>query len=147
MKTIPYDPAKIKLFPKLERAEPFFQDSSAYKTLVKCRRLYFYKHVLGRVSPQNFNQVILDFGTHYHKFRELLETKDYGEAMKYILTAKLTPTDPKSKWGFLDSLRLVKTCQAAYEHWKLEKRLGKIEVIADRNISRCIHWWPGRSDC
>lgn len=130
MKTITYDPAQVKFLPNLPRHEPFVMDSTAYKVLVECRRKYFYKIVLGRIPFANKFQNILDFGTHYHKFRELLETHGYSEAMNYILGAKITPVEPGSKFAFLDSLRLVKTCQAAYEHWKVEKSQNKIEVIA-----------------
>lgn len=137
MKTIEYDPTKIKFLPTLQRHEPFIMDSSSRKTLMKCRRMYFYKHVLGRVPFSNKNQPVLDFGTAYHKFRELLETKGYAAAIAYVMTAKLTQVDPKSKWGFLDSLRLVKTCQLAYENWQKEKTLGKIEVIAVEQPFNC----------
>jgi hypothetical protein len=131
MKTIPYDPAKIKLFPNLPRAEPFFQDSSAYKLLTDCRWKYFLRIVLGRVPAEgNSNQLVLDFGSHYHKFRELLEKEGYSKAMTYIISVNLPPTDPKSKWGFLDHQRLVKSCHVAFEHWKVEKQQKKIEVVA-----------------
>lgn len=130
MKTIQYDKDKLKLMPNLPRSEPFVMDSTAYKLLVECRRKYFYRIVLGRVSPFQKFAVILEFGKHYHKFRELLETASYLEAMNYILKVNLPPQDPKSKFAFLDNLRLVKTCQTAYESYQAEKKLNKIQVIA-----------------
>lgn len=128
MKIVDY-PNKTFL-PNLERAEPFVQDSTAYKLLVECRRKYFYRMVVGRIPPFNKNQLILDFGTHYHKFRELLETQGYGVAMAYILNVKLPEVEPNSKFAFLNNMRLVKSCQAAYDYSQNEKKQGKIEIIA-----------------
>lgn len=128
MKTILHpNPTFLKNLP---RDEPFIQDSTAYKLLIDCRRKYFYRIVLGRVIPVNKYQIVLDFGKAYHKFREILELEGYGNAMKYILGYQLPKQDPAFKFAYLDSLRLVKTCQFAYNHWLLEKKLNKIEVIA-----------------
>lgn len=150
MKLIEYDPARIRLMPGLPRSEPFYLDSTAYKTLRICRRKYFYKHVLGRVVPVSYNQINLDFGSHYHKFRELLEKEGYRKALDYIMAAKLPFVDPKSKYAFLDNHRLAKTCQLAYEDWALEKKQGKIEVIASEQpftieIAPDV-WIGGRAD-
>lgn len=130
MKFIEHNKDKIKLFPSLSRHEPFFQDSTARKVLFSCRRKYFYRVVLGRIPFANNNQLILDWGTAYHKFRELLELKGYKEAMMFAMGIKFPTVDPKSKFAFLDNLRFMKTVQTAYEYQQNEKRLGKIEVIA-----------------
>src|SRR4051812_48641642 len=114
MKLIEHLQANIKFLPGLSRHEPFFQDSSARKVFFDCRRKYFYKVVLGRVPHTNNNQLILDWGTAYHKFREILELKDYQEAMKFALSITLPSVDPKSKFAYLDLKRFIKTCQKAF---------------------------------
>ncbi len=130
MKIIEYDPAKIKFLPNMKRSEPFIMDSTAYKGWVECRRKYFYRFVLGKVPIGNKYQVILDFGSAYHKFRELLETSGYAVAMKYALSVVLPEQDPKSKFAFYNGQRLIKTCQKAFEHVQEEKKEGKFEVLA-----------------
>lgn len=114
----------------LPRSEPYVQDSTAFKVKADCRRKYFYRIVLGRVPPQNKYQIVLDFGSAYHKFRELLELEGYLAAMKYIMNVQLPRQDPGFKFSYLDNQRLLKTCQAAYESVQLEKKQGKIKVIA-----------------
>lgn len=130
MKTIDYDPDKIKFLPNLPRNEPFVMDSTAMKLLMECRRKYFYRIVLGRVSKFEKFPVILAFGSAYHKFREILELQGYGEAMRFILSVNLPTVEPTSKFAFYNNLRLTKTCQVAYEHWQKEKKDNKIEVVA-----------------
>lgn len=130
MKLVEYDPAKIRFMPTLPRYEPLFQDHSARIVAKNCLRKYFYRIVLGRVSRTNQYQVVFDFGSAYHKFREILELEGYGKAMEYILSVTLTKPPQGSKFEFLNELRLVKTCQVAYEHWQVEKKQNRIEVVA-----------------
>lgn len=130
MELILHDPANIKFMPKAKRYEPFVQDSTAMKLFMTCRRKYFYRIVLGRTVKVNKNQLVLDFGTHYHKFRELLELKGYGEALKYVLSVTLPIPQKGSKWEYLTDLRLVRTVDTAYKWWENEKRAGKFEVVA-----------------
>lgn len=86
--------------------------------------------VLGRDTFQNKNQIILDWGSAYHKFREILELKGYNEAMIFAMNVKLPEIDPNTKWGFLNQKRFLETCMKAADHAKAEKERGKIEVIA-----------------
>lgn len=130
MLTIDYDKYEIKFLKNLPRHEPSVMDSTAAKLLMDCRRKYFYRIVLGRKPLKDKFPVILQWGTHYHKFRELLETVGYLKAMEYALQVKLPDVDPNTKFGFLDHRRFVLTCQKAYERWQDEKAKGKIEVLA-----------------
>jgi len=119
-----------KFMAEFDRYEPAIQDHTAMSVLKTCKRKYFLRIVLGRVFPKSQYQTVFDFGSAYHKFRELLETKGYQEAIGYILNVKLTPAEPNSKFAYLDNIRLLKSCQAAYDHWKKEKELNRIKVIA-----------------
>lgn len=130
MKLVEYDPANIKFMPNLPRYEPLFQDHSATIVYKNCARRYFYRIVLGRVPRAEPYQVIFDFGSAYHKFREILELESYGKAMEYIMSVTLTKPAPGSKFEYLNEMRLLKTCQAAYEHWQNEKKQKRIEVVA-----------------
>lgn len=128
MQTIEHN--NVKLLPNLPRHEPALMDSTAAKLLMECRRKYFLRIVLGRKPLRDKFPGILAWGTAYHKFRELLETKGYLEAMNFALGVKLPDVDPASKFGFLDHRRFILTCQKAYERWQDEKAKGKIEVLA-----------------
>jgi hypothetical protein len=130
MKLIEYDPAKIKFMAKFPRYEPYFQDHSRMIILDDCARKYFYRMVLGRTPKVNIYQVVLEFGTAYHKFRELLETKDYDTAIRYVLGVTLPKPPQGNKFEYLNELRLLKTCQFAYNYWQAEKKNGRIKVIA-----------------
>ena len=127
-----HDHPNKRFMPSLERAEPVYQDSTAMKCFKTCKRKYFYRMVLGRVPHVSKYQEVLDFGKAYHKFRELLETHDPTHAFAYIVDpqrCKLHTPDEKSKFKYLDRLRLVDTCKFAFEAWKKEKDAGKIKVI------------------
>jgi hypothetical protein len=50
--------------------------------------------------------------------------------MEYIMSVTLTKPAPGSKFEYLNEMRLLKTCQAAYEHWQNEKKQKRIEVVA-----------------
>jgi len=112
----------------------------------ECFRKYFFRIVLGftdKDTPPYFT-----FGSVYHKFREILElkymespTKDDKELDNMILFAiqaalvlakKLKMTDPMvgTKWEFMTKARLVESCMVAGKHWKREKLMGEIEVLA-----------------
>ena len=127
-----YGGGEPKFMAKLQRAEPAIIDSSAAQTFKKCARQYFYRYVLGRKTkkePEFFR-----FGRSYHKFREVLErTQDFKEALVAAQTLfRKGGGDPVvgSKYDFMTELRLLKSCTVAWEHWKKEKTLKVIEVIA-----------------
>lgn len=124
-----HTPPKRTFLPNLDRSEPLMHDHTSMITAMNCWRKYFYRFVLGRVPHSQYYQLIFDFGSAYHKFRELLETKDYITAMGYILQVKLPPP-PNQKWEFLDHKRLIASCQKAYEYVKKEKENGRIKVVA-----------------
>lgn len=128
MKEISY-PNKT-FMPTLPRHEPFFQDHSATIILKNCPRKYFYRIVLGRESTYQPYQVVLEFGSAYHKFREILELKSYKAAMEYVMSVELHIPQTGNKFEYLNKLRLLKTCQMAFEHWQKEKNDKRIEVIA-----------------
>jgi hypothetical protein len=130
MKLIDYPIEKRKFMPTLPRYEPFFQDHSATIVFKNCARKYFYRIVLGRTSKTSPYQVVFDFGSAYHKFREILELEGYGKAMEFVMSVTLAKPNPGSKFEYLNELRLLKTCQAAYEHWQKEKQSKRIEVVA-----------------
>lgn len=122
-------PSPVKKFlPQFERQEPLARDHSATRVAKDCYRKYFYSMVLGfreKTTPEFFA-----FGTAYHKFRELLESKPIPEAIEGGLA--LMPEDPPvgSKYDFLTKARLIKTMERALETWSAEKKLKKVEVIA-----------------
>lgn len=120
---------KQSFMPSLERCEPLIMDSTASKALKKCARYYFLRIVLGRVPLKHKNQIVFDFGTYYHKFRELLELHDYNTALAEMI--KYDPDiDNAGKFSYLTRLRLIESCKAAYEHVQAERNLGRIKVIA-----------------
>jgi hypothetical protein len=121
-----------KFMARFERCEPAIIDSSAAQTFKRCHRQYFYRYVLGwktKKEPEFFR-----FGRAYHKFREILErTQDFKTALIEAQTLfRKGGGDPVvgSKYDFLTELRLLKSCSVAHEHWKKEKFLKVIEVIA-----------------
>lgn len=135
-----------KFMARLPRYEPIVDDHTAQSVFDECDRKYFYRVILGKVPARSNNQVVLDAGTLYHKFREVLEltykaTKDfdraYGEALKPVLTGNLDIPPDGSKFSYIDRRFLVKCCALAFERWKKEKADGKIEVIATEQPFNC----------
>jgi hypothetical protein len=104
-------------------------DSTASKALKKCPRYYFLRIVLGRVPLKQKNQVVLDFGTYYHKFRELLELKDYNTALAAMINYD-PDLENAGKYKYLDRLRLIETCKEAYKYREKEMQGGRIKVLA-----------------
>lgn len=130
-------PEKSLKYPSLPRFNPEIYDSSTMKLAKECFRKYFYRIVLGRVSPKSNYEVIFNFGSAYHKFREVLELSymagdarevSFGKAIAAISQMKLVAGE--GKYEFLTRQRLLETCQVAFEHWKKEKDSKRIEVIA-----------------
>lgn len=130
MKLIEYDKEKIKFMPKFNRYEPFFQDSTAMKLLMECRRKYALRIIFGRVPKFSPYQVVLDFGSHYHKFREILNKESYTAAMKHVLSVSLPIPPQGNKFEYLTDLRLIKSCKVASEYKQNEEKGGRIKVIA-----------------
>lgn len=133
METYPntiYNKGNLQLLPTLERTEPIVQDHSSIIVAEACLRKYFYRIVLGRVSRSSNMQLIFDFGSAYHKFREVLEkTGSIKEAFLVIQKAKLAIVEENNKFSYLTKDRLMKACMIAYDYAEKEKRGGKIEVL------------------
>jgi hypothetical protein len=92
---------------------------------------------LGRQAPKSKYQVIFDFGKAYHSFREHLELnfqsgKSHEESLALALKVALDSplVAGEGKYEFYNKQRLAQTCLVAFEHWKVEKQRGAIEVIA-----------------
>lgn len=141
---------QYKFFPKFERFEPLILDNSAISTFKKCPRMYFFEYVLQ--YKEKLSPIFFHFGTAYHKYREVLEIewqklddtlkKDNDALQACNITAttkalevfgKLTKGyDPKfmGKWVYLDKVRLLQSCSAAYAWWHKEKMVGSIVVLA-----------------
>lgn len=73
METILYPIEKRKVWPQLERFEPLLQDHTAMNLLDQCDWKYFLRIVLGFTPTESKYQNLLDAGSAYHKFREVLE--------------------------------------------------------------------------
>lgn len=145
MKTVHY-PIK-KYMARFERYEPLLQDHTAMDIYDTCDHKYFMRIVLGRVPPHSNTQNLLDAGSHYHKFREILErtwydpvtqtgNKDIEEAQyaafKYLLSNKVTvtPAAPNSKYAYMDKASLILCCKEAFAYWVKEKEQDKIRVVS-----------------
>lgn len=131
------------------RYEPKIKDSHAIRILKTCPRKYFYEIVLGRVSSEK--AIVFVWGLAYHKFREFL-SKNYGfgdteparyddekAKMAYVTAAQKglqywlkhgSDQPPDSKFAYMTLLRLQKSFEVAFAHWKKERLLGRIKVIA-----------------
>lgn len=121
-----------------DRYEPVIQDSTAMKIFKRCDRKYFYRIVLGRTPKNNYNQVVLDAGSIYHKFRELLEHywnlgKDPNECLSFAakdaLSLPFKPAPDKSKWIYVDHVLLMKAFKEAFFLWEKQKTQGAIKVV------------------
>jgi hypothetical protein len=124
-------------YPSLPRFEPKSYDHSAFKLFKECHRKYLYRIILGRQAPKSKYQVIFDFGKAYHSFREHLELnfqsgKSHEESLALALKVALDSplVAGEGKYEFYNKQRLAQTCLVAFEHWKVEKQRGAIEVIA-----------------
>jgi hypothetical protein len=131
---------------KFERFEPKILDSTAIQLAKMCKRKYFFQIVLGKVS--RVTPVYFNFGSAYHKFREVLELSymgnndmfrtprldgDFKAALQAATTYwdKHQRHDPPAgdKFDFMTKLRLQQSCLVAYEHWQKEKQQGQIKVL------------------
>lgn len=134
---------------KYHRYEPVVKDHTQVSTFMTCPTKYFYQIVLGRI-PRN-DAPYFAWGSAYHKFREVIEIEyGYGENVPELFDeakAKLAAavaieagleywkkrgTDQPlgSRFEFMTSDRLLKSFLKAFEHWKAEKKVGRIQVIA-----------------
>ncbi len=151
-------PTPYRFMPHFERMEPLILDHTAIINAKMCMRKYFFAIVLG-MNPRGAPAPYFSFGSAYHKYREVLEIK-YQELCKqyeiktlssdkknaiynacHLIASKAgldyfkEATGGKAvpvgdKWDFLTEGRLVKSFEAAFDHWKREKFQNKIEVLA-----------------
>lgn len=144
-----YRDVPIRWMKRFHRYEPVILDHTARKQWKTCPRLYFFNIVLG-FNPKGDN-IVLTWGSAYHKFRERLEILygvgherpprfDEEKAQAAFAQAAMEATTwfkkhaeaqpPGGKWDFMTEGRLVKSFITAFKHWKREKLQGAIEVIA-----------------
>lgn len=130
-------PPTKRIYTDLERFEPAAPDASSRGVAKNCLRKYFFSIVLG-FKPTGINHY-LQFGSVYHKFREVLEKewmehKDQNKAYETAITVAriMWKGDPNEgvKNDFLTMKRLIKSCEYAFEEWKKEKAQGQIEVLS-----------------
>lgn len=140
----------IRFMKALPRHELLYKDSSSIIVAKKCIREYFYRYVLNR-KPGLSNKIFLPWGTAYHLFRKVL-SEEYGygdntppkhdhekakEAFKKAARAGTTywhkhgeDQKPDSKYDWYTTERLYSSFIKAFEHWTLERKQGKVKVLA-----------------
>lgn len=131
------DTSKYKMFKNLPRFEEY-ADSSARKIANDCLRKYFFRVILGRVAPVSKYETVFNFGSAYHKFREVLEIehtfngKSRAEALTLALKAieKMPLKKGEGKYEFYTRERLHESCAKAFAWWCSEKDKGVFEVIS-----------------
>lgn len=133
MKLIDY-PNK-RFMARFNRYEPYLQDHTATQYLRECDRKYFYRIVLGRDVLKQTYQVVLDWGSAYHKFREILQKTNGGlqEALKAALAMPLAIPEqgtPSYKFAYLNRERQMRSFALAYQHWEKDQEQKKINVIS-----------------
>lgn len=134
---------------RFDRYEPLIKDSTATKVYKECPKKYFLSIILGFNSPDKF--IVFTWGSAYHKFREVLEklygfganapaTYDADKAHEAFIGAAQKgleywrkhgeDQETGTKWAFMTAERLILSFKRAFEHWKIEKSRGQIEVVA-----------------
>lgn len=117
---------------KFDRYEPTIMDSTAAVLRDDCKRKYFYRLVLGRTPRIHENQTVFDFGTAYHKYKEILRrTGDFKGAIEEALKIPIHTPSPKPKFAYLTKGFLMKAAYVAYEQWEKEQEQGKIKLISN----------------
>lgn len=119
-------------------------DNSMLSKAQRCPRKYFYQYVLDRAHKgQNYP---IQFGIHYHAFRELLErfylqTVKNGEHRLADVKNQLFQLawnksiegfdDPpvEDRKSYLHTERLKESCEEAFQIWLDEKATGRVEVL------------------
>ena len=113
-------------------------DHSMSDTLDACPRLFLYKYGFNKRSNSE-ESISMDFGTHYHTYREQLDklALQDPEAPEFVihmtaLTEALKgfedpPEDHKHK--YLDTTRLKKSCEKGFERWRNERKFGSHKIL------------------
>lgn len=116
-------------------------DFSTTNTVNQCARKAFLQYWLGRRGTAvNYP---IEFGNAYHLYREVMDKvfleKDTPEVQwptlhEYALnkTVESYPEDPplEHKKSFLTRIRLIETCEQAFDVWRDEKLSGKTVILA-----------------
>jgi PD-(D/E)XK nuclease superfamily len=145
-----FHPSKHEFMSQLPRFEPVNRDHTADIAAKQCLRKYFYQIVLAR-QPKD-DAVYFAWGTAYHRFRQVLENeykkRSNGYGFKFneaealaafgigLMTGVRYWTERgkeqgiESKFSWMTEKRFIASCKIAFEHWKIEKKQGKIEVLA-----------------
>lgn len=141
-----YAPVPLRRrMPQLNRCEPLIPDHTSMDVFKECPTRYFFKIVLGFKAQSS--QIYFNWGSAYHKFREVLEVeyRNSGEMDSAFTKAsnagirlwkEKQGRDPEvgTRFEFMTGARLLKSFGVAYQHWKREKERGEIEVIATEQI-------------
>lgn len=148
-------PKPYKFMPQFERFEPLILDSFAMQAMKKCMRYYFFRIVLG-MNSKGKRALYFDYGSAYHKFREVLElewikvnpektlsSSELEEAAKTCFVTALKECvafydkatggknpDVGDKFSFLTKERLIQSCAVSFNYWKKEKSQNRIQVLA-----------------
>lgn len=123
------EPPKRKFLPTLPRFEPPTMDHTATQQFKKCPRMYFYRMVLGRTTPDGKWESVFAWGSAVHKFAEVLyENGDVAEAMLQGFKLFRPPTNPK--FDFQNKERLTKTMLELHRFYLEEKGKGNVKVEA-----------------
>lgn len=137
-------------FKDLPIVEPKIFDSTAVTLFKECPRKYMYRMKYGYAERTTYPYFA--FGTAYHKFRETLEAgfreifpdphaitlqSDLDQFLQPAIiravehwTVNAMQAEIDTKWDFLTTERLLKSCTIAFIHWKKEKHSKRIIVLA-----------------
>lgn len=151
LSNVEYEDHPNKRFMKeFSRHELKNKDHSGLIVAKKCLREYFYKEVIN-VVPAGEKNIFYPWGTAYHIFRQRLsEYYGYGEnepknydsekAKEAFKKAAREGTEywmkhgedqkPDTKYDWYTAERLYSSFKIAFEHWVLERKQGRIKVIA-----------------
>jgi len=117
---------------KFDRHEPIIQDHTGMNIAKTCKRKYFYRIVLGFTPRQEKYQTVFDFGTAYHKLKEVLRrTGNIGEAIQAASRLPILSPSPVKKFHYLTKAALMKAAHVANEQWEKDQEQKKIKLIPD----------------
>ncbi len=132
----------IKHFKKFPRYEPQHLDASALSELKKCAQKFFFRYILGLV-PRGESEIYFDWGSAYHKFREVIEVEykknpNPENLRLYIAVGMQAALKiwnnkrglPGTKYEFMTPERLAETLAYAGNCWIQEKKEKRVVVVA-----------------
>ena len=142
METIKHD--KVKFLSYLQRDEPAARDSTAMRAAKKCKRYYFltivcHRHLKPNEKSGIGSHIPMDFGSAYHKFRDVLEKTNEittGMVAARKVWHELQPEPPhiESRWAYLHEAKLIESCMIGYAHRNRQKKIGNVEVVSSEQV-------------